>query len=317
MSAAEPRRHVTVAVVTRNQSHLLAECLRAIDRQTYADTDVVVIDNGSTDPTAAVVEAHATTSRLPVRLVRHEGAIGSARQRAVEEAGGDLLAFTDTDCRPDPGWIGAAVRHFDNAAVDVVQGRTVPAGPTHRWCATQDIDRFTDLYETCNIVYRTAALRRAGGFDPDWGFLGEDTVAGWRVRRLGGAARYEPDSLVRHEVFAGGLRWHLHRASGYGTFNALARRFPEMRRELFWHRYFLRRRSAEFDALSVGIALAATARRHPVRLLFAMALSLPWLRRHRPSQAGGAVATLEMLAFEATAAASLVRGSIRERTVVL
>ena len=316
MSAADGRPLVTVAVVTRNQSALLAACLSAVDGQTFADAELLVVDNASTDDTSSCVEVHAQTSRLAVRLVRQEGPIGEARQRAVDEARGDLLAFTDTDCRPDAGWLAAAVAHFSDEAVDVVQGRTLPAGPTHRWCATQHIERFTDLYETCNIVYRVDALRRAGGFDPDWGFLGEDTVAGWRVRRLGGIGRYEPNALVRHEVLPGGFRWHMRRASGYGTFNALVRRFPEMRRELLWNRYFLRRRTAEFDAFVTGVAIAGATRRWRGAALGA-ALAMPALRRHRPARAGGLLASVQMLAFDAIVCAALLRGSVRDRTLVL
>lgn len=303
---------VSVVVVTKDQAGLLAGCLVAVDAQDFPYAEVLVVDNGSTDGTARLVSQHARTARLPVRLLREPGTLGAARQRGVEAARGELLAFTDSDCRPQAGWLAAAVAAFEaDPRLDVVQGRTLPAAPTFPWCATQQIERFTDLYETCNIVYRTDRLRRAGGFDPAWGFFGEDTLAGWRVRRLGGTGRYLPTAVVRHEVLPGGHRWHLRRATRYDAFNALVRRFPEMRNQLLWHRCFLRRRSAEFDALIAGLALAAIGarRRRPADVAMGLALTAPALHRHRGQPWG--------LAFDAAACLALVRGSVRERTIVL
>ncbi len=78
-----------------------------------------------------------------------------------------LMAFTDSDCIPEPaiGWQGSAPRSREG--VDVVQGRTDPGarpctGAGRRRCASSS---GADLYETCNIAYRTEALREAGGFD--------------------------------------------------------------------------------------------------------------------------------------------------------
>ena len=182
-------------------------------------------------------------------------------------------------------------------SVNAVQGMTLPdpAAPRGRWDATQEITAFTNRYEACNLFYRREALLRAGGFDEAIGFFGEDTMAGWAVRRLGGTERFAADAVVHHAVTYPGLRWHLRRCLRYGNWNKLVRRYPEMR-ALLWHRYFLRRKSAE------------------------TLLVVPMLWRHRPHtwrRRDAVVDAAGGVLFDLAIEAALLWGSIRERTLVL
>jgi glycosyltransferase involved in cell wall biosynthesis len=299
---------VTVAVVVKDRRAAMARCLDALAALDPAPDEIIVVDNGSTDGTLDLLRHTAG-----VRVVEQPGPLGAARQAAVDACRTPWLAFTDSDCRPDPGWLGALLAAADG--VHVVQGRTVPAEPAQaRWSATQDIDRFTDLYECCNLLYDTAALRRAGGFARGDGFFGEDTAAGWRVRRLGGGAAYAPDAVVRHDTTHPGPGWHLRRALAYSAFPRLVREFPEMRSELLFARVLLRPRSVPVLMAATGALLAATTRR-PAALLAAV----PWLVAHRPDRGGaaGAADALSGMAYDAAVLAGLVTGSVRERRVVL
>ncbi|MCW2616481.1 MAG: methyltransferase FkbM family, partial [Frankiales bacterium] len=261
---------VTVAVVVKDRRGAMARCLAALAAQERAPDELLVVDNGSTDGTLELLRATGG-----VRLVEQRGPLGAARQAAVEACRTDWLAFTDSDCRPSPGWLAALVDASDGH--DVVQGRTVPAAPPDgRWSATQDISRFTDLYECCNLMYRTDALRRAGGFDRSTGFFGEDTAAGWRVRRLGGTAAYASGAVVAHDTTQPGAAWHLRRGLGYAAFPRLLAEFPEMRRELFWHGVLLRPRSLPVIVGTAGLLAAAVTRR-PLPLLAAA----PWAHARR------------------------------------
>jgi GT2 family glycosyltransferase len=208
----------------------------------------------------------------------------------------------------------AGLAAFDSDAVAIVQGCTLPPDGVERgrWSATQELTSFTDRYETCNIFYRRAALQAAGGFDESIGFFGEDTAAGWAVRRAGGDVRFAGDAVVRHVVTHPGLSWHLRRALRYGNVNALVRRFPEMRERVLWHRWFLRDRSAAFTALVAGVTLGLVQRR-----FLLLALPYVWLRRPKGRRRSDLVDTAGAVAFDAAVFAGLVRGSVRERTVVL
>lgn len=86
---------VSVVVPTYNAHALLAETLDAILAQTFADFELIVVDDGSTDDTAAYL-ATLTDSRL--RVVRQDNAgVGAARNRGIDEARGQLVAFCDHD----------------------------------------------------------------------------------------------------------------------------------------------------------------------------------------------------------------------------
>jgi len=299
---------VTVAVVVKDRREQLARCLDAIATQTRAPDDVVVVDNGSTDGTPDLVRERG------LRLVMQLGPLGAARQAALDATRTDLLAFTDSDCRPRPGWLSAllAVAAEGHA---VVQGRTVPeAGEQRRWSATQDISAFSDLYECCNLLYRTDVLRAAGGFDTGDTFFGEDTVAGWRVRRLAGRGAFAPDAVVEHDVTHPGPLWHVRRGLSYASWPRLVREFPEMREQLLWHGFLLRRQQLVVLA-GTGSALAALVTRRPVLL----AGTVPWLLKNRPTRPGvdGWLDCGAGLAFDVAREAGLVMGSARHGRVVL
>lgn len=306
-------RSVTVCVVVKDRRGPMASCLAgiaALETPPGAAVDVVVVDNGSTDGTLALLREH---ERPGLQVLSVAGTVGRARNAAVAASTADVVAFTDSDCVPEPGWLVAGVAPFSDPAVAVVQGRTLPASPVAgSWAVTQDIAARTGLFEACNVLYRREVLLAAGGFGEGIGFFGEDTVAGWRVLRTGARDAFADAARVRHDVTHPGYGWHLRRARFYAHWPALVRDFPEVRESLLWHHLFLRRRSAESLLALVGLA---TAVRRPVVGLAA----LPLLWRHRPRgrsrtalrEAAGAVA------FDLAVEAALLEGSLRHRTVLL
>jgi GT2 family glycosyltransferase len=299
---------VTVAVVVKDRRAQLARCLDALASQTRPPDDVVVVDNGSTDGTPGLVRERG------LRLVSCPGPLGRARQAAVDATTTALLAFTDSDCRPREQWLEALVAASSDGAA-VVQGRTVPEeGPQERWAATQRIEELSHLYECCNLLYRVDALRAAGGFDSTAGFFGEDTAAGWRVRRAHGPGVFAADAVVEHDVTHPGPLWHVRRGWAYSQWPRLVAEFPEMRDELLWHRVLLRRRQLVVVAATTSV-LGSVLLRRPQLLLGA----LPWLLVNRPTRPGpeGWVDCGAGLLFDAAKEAGLVVGSVRARRVVL
>lgn len=303
----------SVCVVVKDRRDLMLRCLDSLLAQRRAADEIVVVDNGSTDGTLeALHERMTVTPKLRVEVDR--GSLGHARNTAARLAGGDVVAFTDSDCVAAPDWLAAGLTAFTTDEIGVVQGRTVPEHePTVRWSATQDIAAPTGLFEACNIFYRRRALLAAGGFDEAVGFFGEDTAAGWSVLRAGWRDSWAPDAVVSHVVTTPGLGWHLRRARGYANWPALVRRFPE-RRELLWHGVFLRRRTAETDAALVGTAAAIV-----LGAGWPLLAAAPFALRHRPHglTRGALLDCAGNVAFDVAVSAALARGSLRERTVVL
>lgn len=314
---------VSVIVPVRDRRELLRRCLGCLEAQTFAEHEVLVVDDGSVDGSAEVA-IEAAGRGQPVRLLRSGGAGAvAARALAVREARAPVLAFTDSDCEPAPDWLERGLAHIAGGA-DLVQGRTEPTRPTGVLERTVWTTRDDGLHPTCNVLYRRSAFEAAGGFDvaegERLGFrpgrwlrglgFGEDTLAAWRVRRAGTAV-FAPDVLVRHHVFPPDPVAHVLRAVNAGAFPGLVRAVPELRCLLLHDGVWLG--SPRRGLLYVAVALAAL--RHPAPAALAVAA---WVLGHaRALGPGGRRALPVVLAHDAVTGASLLAGSARARTVVL
>lgn len=102
-TAVQSALRLSVIVPAYNVAPYLADCLDSIVAQTYAPTEVIVVDDGSTDETPAVAYGYAA-SHPSVRVVTtHNHGLGAARNRGVAESRGDLIAFADSDDTVAPG----------------------------------------------------------------------------------------------------------------------------------------------------------------------------------------------------------------------
>ena len=254
---------VSVVVPAHNAATTLGRALAALAAQDLVEHyEVVVVDDASTDGTAAI----ARGAPGPVTLVS-EGKLGAAgaRNRGVEVARAPFIAFTDADCFPTVGWLSAGLRALDGA--DLVQGRVQPdpeteLGPFDR---TLWIDSERGFYETANLFIRRALFERIGGFE-DWldtgegKHIAEDVWLGWRAIRAGARTHFEREALVHHAVFARGPRGYLAERPRLRYFPAIARKIPEFRERGLYLRLFHSRRSAAFDLALVGAVVAGIRR---------------------------------------------------------
>jgi glycosyltransferase involved in cell wall biosynthesis len=122
MNAAPQPPAVSVIVPARNAAATIAATLSALASQDLSEPyEVVVVDDGSDDDTAAMAEG----SPGPLRVLRAEGAgPGPARNAGVNASRGAVLAFTDADCAPSPDWLRSGLAAMRTA--DLVQGRVEP-----------------------------------------------------------------------------------------------------------------------------------------------------------------------------------------------
>jgi glycosyltransferase involved in cell wall biosynthesis len=310
---------VSVVVPARNAEATLARCLAAIAAQEAGEPfEVLVVDDGSSDGTVAVAKRAAGE----VRVIEQE-ALGpaAARNRGAGEARGDVLAFTDADCFPAPGWLAAGLLALE--AADLVQGAVEPDPsvrplPLDRTIAVR---RETALFESANLLVRRELFERLGGFEqwiePEIGkSFGEDLWLGWRARRAGARVAFAPDALVHHAVLRRDLRQYVedHRRLRY--FPAACALVPELRDAFLFRRVFLSRRTAAFDAAALAVlAAAATRSRAP------LAAALPYAAELAREARGWRTRVPEVVtaAFvrDAVGLASLVRGSVTYRAPVL
>lgn len=174
---------------------------------------MLVVDNGSTDGTADVLEDFARRAPMPVVLLR-EPAPGLSRARNVgwRAARGGVIAFTDDDCYPDPEYIDRIHAVFDDASLGYAGGAILLHDPEDypitilTGAVRVDIPARTvvepGVLQGANMVARRPVLDRVGGFDEGLGagtpFPSEDIEFACQASFAGFAGAYDPRLIVRH-----------------------------------------------------------------------------------------------------------------------
>ncbi|MFN8222211.1 MAG: glycosyltransferase [Gaiellales bacterium] len=212
---------VTIVVCTRSRAEGLGECLASLAALDYPDFEVVVVDNApDDDSTKRVTDEHG------VRYVLEpKPGLDWARNTGFVAARTELVAYTDDDARPEPGWLRGLARAFESPAVAAAAGLVIPGeletdaqrlfenvyrgmgkGYDFRMLGGHNRQHALrpELVGTgCNMAFRRATLEALGGFDPalDVGTAtrgGGDLDAFVRVMERGEVIAYRPDAVVRH-----------------------------------------------------------------------------------------------------------------------
>jgi GT2 family glycosyltransferase len=312
-------------VATRNRADRCRRLLWALAEQTLGTDafEVIPVNDCSDDDTAAVLAS--LVEKLPYRLRPQQTAAnrgpGPARNLGWSKATAPIVAFTDDDCVPDPGWLEAGYAKIESdPALGVVQGRTRPADInalfTDRWNHCVIIDGPNAYFETCNIFYRRSALEDSGGFGEDYhwwrAWWCEDSFAGWGALEAGWSQGFAPEAVVTHDVERRSMRWWLTTSLSQCNEVSLATRFPAYRRKTFWKSWSPRPYDAAFVIGSLG--LVAGIRWRPCLLL---ALPYMWLRRPSIRQSAFLQRCLETVAVDSARTVGNVYGAIRNRTVII
>jgi N-acetylglucosaminyl-diphospho-decaprenol L-rhamnosyltransferase len=205
----------TYVVPSWDGLEVLRECLRALMLQTV-DCEVVVVDNGSVDGTAAAVAAEFPDVLL-VRLEENVG-FGRAVNLGAERATGDVLLVVNNDAVPAPDFAERMVAPFADPAVGMAAGvLTQRPHPDRVDSAGVELDVTVGSWDLgwnapvaslgtrtpagpCGgaAAYRASAWRDAGGFDPALFAYWEDVDLALRLRRAGWASAFVPDALALH-----------------------------------------------------------------------------------------------------------------------
>ncbi len=194
------RMPVSVVIPTYNRARLVGRAIDSVLAQSYQDIEILVVDDGSTDDTAAVVARYGE----PVRYLPQANAgVGAARNVGVRAARHELIAFLDSDDYWLPGKLAAQVAAMADPEVSLCfTNRT--------WTSKPDVDRFTQVglhYPTspCRIedpttaamwpagspiiasasVYRRGPFLRIGGYDERLRVF-EDLCLDFRLALAGG-----------------------------------------------------------------------------------------------------------------------------------
>jgi glycosyltransferase involved in cell wall biosynthesis len=194
----------TVVIPAFNAQDTLADCLRALKRQTTVPDEIIVVDDGSTDGTAGVASGYA------VRLFRQRNqGPAVARNEGARHALGDLLLFTDADCEPASDWVAEMTAPFADSEVSGVKGvyRTTQREPIARLAQCEFEERYQrlarfdqiDFVDTYSAAFRLAAFRAMGGFPGGFSEANnEDVELSYRLARAGHRLVFNPRAAVLH-----------------------------------------------------------------------------------------------------------------------
>jgi glycosyltransferase involved in cell wall biosynthesis len=306
---------VSVVIPARDAAATLPATLRALAAQRFAGTsEVLVVDDRSTD---ATVELAAASGRGSCTSTTGPG---PARNAGAAAATGAVLAFTDADCEPDPGWLAAGSRRSP-AAPSLVQGRSCPRARSARTTGRSGSrgPRRCSSRRTSSSRARRSRARAAFRRSPPAAAGRREVVRRGHAVRLGRAPRRRRGGLrARRGRAPRGLRALgsrvRRRARRLRFFPALVREVPELRGHLP-RGVFLTRRSAAFDVAVAGVAAALAGRRPGPAVLAA-----PYLVMARPGWPPARWRVKRFaagVAADAVGLASLVQGSVAARSPVL
>jgi glycosyltransferase involved in cell wall biosynthesis len=314
-------------VVASHARHLrLRWLLNALEEQTLESEpwEVVVVHDYPAETVARVIASHPLSAAGRLREIAIEPGTGSpSRQRNIgwREARGELVAFTDDDCRPEREWLASllAVARANPGAV--VQGTTRPdplereitAAPHVR---TLRIEPVNPYVQTANVLYPRELLASLDGFD-EIAIAGEDVGLSLRARAAGAEIVAAPDAVVNHAVESHTLPGILRQNLKWRHLAYLVKRHPEFRRELplrvFWDVHHL-------ETTGALVAVAGARRFPPLAVFAAPYLRRMLLQRRGPGPRGRAIAAAELPGQAVRQVAEVVgmaAGGVRHRTLIL
>jgi len=198
----------SVIIITLERAALLGEALESLTSQTRKPDEVVVVDNGPGDETAAV--ARSFESRLTVRYAAEpRRGYGAARNRGLSEARGRILLFLDDDCQAEPDWIETLLKPLEAGEADIAGGsrdcrRPGLAARLDYLSADAPVlhprleRRYVTHMSTSNLAMWSEAARKTGPFDESLATC-EDRDFCKRALESGIRILFEPGALVHHQ----------------------------------------------------------------------------------------------------------------------
>lgn len=226
---------VSVVIANYNGERTLDLCLRSLRDLNYPNYEALLVDDGSTDRSREIAAQHAH-----VRLIEHpvNKGLSVARNTGINHSAGQIVAFTDSDCRADEDWLYYLVADLMNSKFAGIGGHNLlppddswvaaavmasPGGPAHVMLT----DRLAEHIPGCNMAFYKWALDDIGGFDPLFRKAGDDVDVCWRLQQQGYEIGFSPGGFVWH-YRRSTVRDYLKQQRGYGEAEALlVHRHPE------------------------------------------------------------------------------------------
>jgi glycosyltransferase involved in cell wall biosynthesis len=213
-------RQLSLAIITKNRPQVLRECLLSILNQTNKPSELLIIDSSTNTRTQQLVKTLKFPKDVSVRyLYEDRRGYDIARNKALAEATGEWLGFTDDDCLLDPQWVEMMEKHIiKRHKVDVYIGKSITAFPFNPFSlVTSFFETYWkvsgmkgntvidyEILDTKNIIYRIGFLRKHGlifrcerTHDRFW--TTDDIDMGMQIQKAKGIASFVSDAIVYHK----------------------------------------------------------------------------------------------------------------------
>jgi len=223
------RPRVSVIVPCFNAEETVGKTLASLQKQSFKDFEVIVVDDGSTDKSLSVIKRFGPVFKA-IALKENRG-VSFARNRGVEASSGKLLLFLDNDCQASRNWVESMASALSEKGVGAVAGATfVPksgffanavaelgfpgganAGFENMWTVSQK--GFTNHFSGCNLGIKRPLLEAGNGFDQSMP-RGEDAWCSVVLSRNNIKIKHCPNSVVFHKPmasFKSFALWHFKR----------------------------------------------------------------------------------------------------------
>src|SRR5213593_111993 len=228
-----PWPRISIVVCSYNGARTISDCFEGLQRLEYPNFEVIVVDDGSHDRTAALARAYG------FRVISTENrGLASARNTGLAAATGEIVAYIDDDAYPDPHWLTYLAATFRNTTHVGVGGPNLappgdgvvaecvanaPGGPVHVLLSDGEAEHLPG----CNMAFRRECLEAVGGFDPQFRTAGDDVDVCWRLQERGWTLGFSPAAMVWHHR-RNSLRTYWKQQIGYGRAEAmLERKWPK------------------------------------------------------------------------------------------
>ena len=208
---------VSVVINTYNRGPHLERCLRGLQRQTYANFEVVVVNGPSTDNTQEILKKFEGKIRGVQTVSR---VLSVSRNEGIAASRGELVAFTDDDALPQPDWLTNLVPAFDDPMVGGAGGLVYRMNNGYIEFRNGIIDRlgmvkwdnprpgkhwnweggFLNTVSGNNCIFRRSALEKIGGFDERIEYYHDEADVVLRLRLAGYRTMHRPEAVVYHEA---------------------------------------------------------------------------------------------------------------------
>jgi glycosyltransferase involved in cell wall biosynthesis len=171
---------VSAIIPTYNEERYISKCLDSLLAQDYEDLEIIVVDDGSTDKTAEIVEEYVK-KHDKIKLIGqgHRGP-GAARNRGAEIAKGEILVLVDADMTFEKNYIFELTKPIrDGEAEETAHGKEIVANTgsiiSRCWGAVKVAEEFAKPSKIPRAILRDKFLK-AGGYDPSKGYWDDGTL---------------------------------------------------------------------------------------------------------------------------------------------